>query len=247
MTMFIIIILIIILIVVLICQSMIASEKQQKAVDHITKKIKSINHFEATQSYMQLGNGSSIIIDENNKKLCLIKNDQSNTMTVVSYSDILSSEIIEDGESITKTSRASQVGGALLGGIILGVAGAVIGGLSGKKTTSGKAKSIALRVVVNNTDNPDHYISFLDIETKKDNTLYKTAIDTARKWQSIINILIRQADKEDNEKLEALPSAHSSPKHLSVAQELEQLAELKNKGILTDEEFNTEKKKILSR
>lgn len=34
--------------------------------------------------------------------------------------DILSSEIIEDGQSITKTVRSSQIGGAIVGGLMPG-------------------------------------------------------------------------------------------------------------------------------
>jgi len=45
---------------------------------------------------------------------------QNLTTRIISYRDLLSSEIFEDGTTITKTVRSGQVGGALIGAIALG-------------------------------------------------------------------------------------------------------------------------------
>ena len=105
--------------------------------------------FVATQKIISGDEETGIMIDESNKKVCLINcslDNQKNLVIndkVLSYRDILSSEIDEDiwGGSttiITKTSRDSQLGGTLLGGLVLGPAGAVIGGLSGEKNLNSK-------------------------------------------------------------------------------------------------------------
>jgi hypothetical protein len=73
---------------------------------------------------------------------------------IFSYRDILESEVLEDGHSVTKTSRSSQLAGTLVGGLLLGGVGAIIGGLSGKKTTHKKVTRIELKVVVNDTSHP---------------------------------------------------------------------------------------------
>jgi hypothetical protein len=48
---------------------------------------------------------------------------QNLTTRIISYRDLLSSEIFEDGTTITKTVRSSQVGGGLIGAIALGGVG----------------------------------------------------------------------------------------------------------------------------
>lgn len=67
-----------------------------------------------------------------------------------SYWDILASEVIEEGGTVTRTQRSSQIAGTLIGGLALGGVGAIIGGLSGTtKTTKNDMVTPLLRVIVN--------------------------------------------------------------------------------------------------
>src|SRR5690606_17399485 len=127
-------------------------------------KLASLANFNATQKFMGNDGGSGIAIDEDRKKVCLIKFRSGDAlMDVSSYRDLISSEIFEDGDTITSTSRSSQIGGALVGGIALGGVGAIVGGLSGKTTSTRKPKRLDLRITVNRTDSPIHDINFMDI------------------------------------------------------------------------------------
>ena len=195
------------------------------------------------------GNGNSgIAVDEGRKKVCLIKKRiVGSELDILSYRDILSSEIFEDGETITKTARGSQLAGALIGGLALGGVGAIIGGLSGKTTSSGEVKKIDLRITVNRTKNPIHDINFMDVECKKGGYLYNQAMKKARHWHGLMEVLINRADSEDDAKQREL--AEESPKLIStgsVADELAKLGELKKQGLLTDKEFLSQKTKLLS-
>lgn len=116
----------------------------------------------------------------------------------------------ENGVSVTETSRSSQIGGAILAGIVAGGVGAIIGGLSGKTTTT-EIKNFELRIIFNNTENPVFIINF------------QHYFEQANHWYSLITVLIKQADKEDEFK--SRKEASSS----SVVDELQKLAELKNK------------------
>ena len=70
--------------------------------------------FSATQKIMGCDGSSGIAIDEARKKVVLISNKLNKvSIRVVSYGDLLSSEVFEDGSTITKTARGSQLGGAL--------------------------------------------------------------------------------------------------------------------------------------
>ena len=103
------------------------------------------------------------------------------TLDVISYRDILSSEVFEDGETITKTARSSQLGGTLVGSLVLGGVGTIIGGLSGKKTSSNKVNRIDLRVTVNRTETPLHDINFMNVEVKKNGIIYTSAMSQEKR------------------------------------------------------------------
>ncbi|UNM95960.1 SHOCT domain-containing protein [Ignatzschineria rhizosphaerae] len=220
----------------------------QKEIDKskdtlILKSINNLDSFTATGYYLAPRLKTGIAIDEDRKKICLIQSQHPFNLTMISFQDVLLVELIEDGVSITKTSRTSQIGGALLGSILLGGVGAVIGGLSGSKKTSTNANSIILRVVVNSTVNPDHIIHFLDQEVEKNDEIYQEAISSARKWESTLNVIIHQADMIDK-KNASLPLDLSD--EANTISKLERLASLKDRGVLTDDEFQAEKIKILN-
>ena len=192
---------------------------------------------------------SGIAIDEGRKNVCLIKkhNIRGIELDVLSYRDILSSEIFEDGETVTKTARGSQLAGALIGGLALGSVGAIIGGLSGSKTSSSKVKRIDLRITVNRTETPIHDINFMNVVSKKNGLIYNAAMEQVRHWHGVMEVLIKRADTEDYSKERDL--ADETSKLLSsgsVADELTKFAELKKQGLLTDHEFLVQKAKLLS-
>ena len=233
-------------------------EKHEKS---FLKELYSMEEFDPHQTvfkenWMSSSNFMGVIgvsFDEGRKKLCLIKvgNKMKIDPHLYEYKDILSSQIFEDGETITKTARGSQIGGALLGAVVAGGVGAVIGGLSGSKTSSvGKVKRIDLRLTVNKVNNPIIDINFLNKKVEKEDGVYDSSMEEARHWQGIFEIAIRRADMEDitvvksNGELEE-DTQKALPKSF-IADELLKLGELKDKGLLTDDEFEDQKSKLLA-
>lgn len=212
------------------------------------ERLSALEDFSPSQKIMGEDGNSGIAVDEGRKKICLIKNTFGNILLdVVTYRDILSSEVFEDGVTITKTSRGSQLGGALIGGLALGGVGAIIGGLSGKKTSSDKVNRIDLRITVSRTNSPVHDINFMNVEGKKNGLIYNAAMQQARHWHGLLEVLIRRADSEDIAKEKDLveESTQMLPK-VSIADELVKLSELQKQGLLTNEEFKAQKAKLLS-
>lgn len=222
--------------IVIIQQIMISNS--QSAME---AKLASLIDFNATQKFMGNNGNSGIAIDESRMKICLIKFQYGELlMDVCSYRDLVSSEIFEDGNTVTSTSRSSQLGGALIGGIALGGVGAIIGGLSGKTVSTQKPKRIDLRITVDRTDAPVHDLNFMDIETSKDGIIYTMSMQQARHWHGLISVLIRRADHENStNKLSAMPSG-------SVPDEIRKLALLRDEGLISDEEFVAQKAKLLA-
>lgn len=228
------------------------NEKNEK-INKLHNMQKLLKDFTVSQKYQSYDLKSSILLDEERKKVCFIFADTNKTETY-DYKDILESEIMEDGKTVTNTSRSSQIGGAIVGGVLAGGAGAVIGGLSGKKSSEKEINKIDLKVIVNNTKSPIKLINFLtadDIDfngkpfpIKKDSPKYKSAMSSINHWHSLLGLLIKQTDSEDtgNTKNNKL----NENINLSVADELNKLLQLKKEGILTEEEFNQQKQKILS-
>lgn len=106
------------------------------------------------------------------------------------FSEIVSCEIIEDGEAIIRTSRASQAVGALVGGVMLGGVGMVIGGLSGSKTTKQKVDAITLRIIVNDVAQPIYDIALLEMPSIRGGIIYRTARAKADQWHALFAAIV---------------------------------------------------------
>ena len=218
------------------------SNKQNTLID----KFKKIKNFELDRGMISNDLKKGIAVDNTKNKICILKNNKDSIDTIIyEYRDLLESEILEDGESVTKTSRGSQLGGALLGGMIFGGVGAVIGGLSGKKTHTDKVSSIDLKIIVNDINSPMIIINFMSLPgAEKSTTTYKNNIQSAREWNSLLSVLIKKADKEDLENNKK--SIVDNKKQLvSLADEIIKLKSLKEDGIITEEEFQNEKNNLL--
>lgn len=173
---------------------MYSRNKRKKKLSNIFSEL---NNFAPYKKYVDVKNGiSGIAYDKVQKSIALVKSSKGDIVcNKYHYKDILSAEVFVDGNSITKTSRSSQLGGALLGGLTFGPIGAVIGGLSGKQKTENTVSRVDLQVVVNDEENPRYIINFHSGEMPKN--LAKRYINKAEDWKSLIEILIRKADKDD--------------------------------------------------
>ncbi|EMI11233.1 SHOCT domain-containing protein, partial [Anoxybacillus gonensis] len=224
-------------------------KKMQKQIENRQKKmyekLESIEGFQMSKSLVSIHNNLTIAIDNNSKQVAFV--DLSENINLYNYRELLEVEVIEDGETVTKTSRSSQIGGALIGGLIAGGTGAIIGGLSGKQVTNEEVKKVYLKILVNDIDNPVKKVVLLDKQQaiKKSHYEYQIAKEKALEWHSLIRVLINIADKEDTEK-QSKETTVRQRESLFVADELLKLAQLHKDGMLTKEEFEAEKQKLLS-
>jgi len=206
-------------------------------------ELKSLDGFNPTKKMVSHGN--LIAIDNSSEQL--VFGDVVGNFHKYHYSKILSCEIIEDGETTYK--KSSTVGRAIVGGVLAGGVGAIIGGLTGKEKENKEIKYLDLKIVVKDTTNPNFTIRFFDAweethRTKKsvkisdstDGPKLKNALANLEKWKDSIEVIIDQMNSATKAK---------SENQLSVSDELLKLAELKEKGVLTEEEFQQQKRKLL--
>ncbi|MEH7236791.1 SHOCT domain-containing protein [Bacillus sp. JJ1562] len=177
--------------------------------------------------------GTLVEFDDNQKKWLVLspvlgKREKS---TVYNYSDIIDFELLEDGESVA----SGGLGRALVGGALFGGAGAIVGGVTGKKRTKGVCTSLKIKVTVNDMNNPAVYITFLSTKTKKDGFIYKSIFNHAQECLSTFQLI---CDRQKNE-------TNNSSTSTSSADKIRKFKELLDEGIITQEEFDIKKKELL--
>lgn len=131
-------------------------------------------------------------------------------------------------EEVTRSSNGSTVGRAIVGGLIAGPAGAIIGGTTSKKKTE----------IIDNTKTITHHH-------------YYAVINLASAANPIITVDCGECTAKMAEEIKAIVTAIVSKRNtasspLSVADEIAKLAMLKEQGILTQSEFDQQKKKVLA-
>jgi hypothetical protein len=225
-------------------QKEIEEEERDIKQDISNRALDRLPGFKTTKRYVSQDGNITLAIDEGSKQLSIFPYNR--LPKIYKYRDILKSEILTDGISVTSTNRGSQIGGALLGGLLVGGVGAIIGGLSGSQTSEEKVKKVELNIIVNDTAEPIHKIAFLDsgITYSKNSQEYNQAYNTAYHCHQLMAVLIRQADVEDQLK-ERSTSNGDLQQNVSVADELRKLAQLKDDGIISLEEFELHKKKLI--
>lgn len=138
---------------------------------------------------------SYIVFDHENNNIHILRH--TNNPVTLPYSLIVESELNENGDTVMKTNRTSQVTGAIIGGVIASGAGAIIGGLSGKKTSSEMVKDLEIRIVSNDLSQPviTFPIKESNLELEKKSDAYRSLYNSAYEIQKIISLIIK---KEEN-------------------------------------------------
>lgn len=112
-------------------------------------------------------------------------------------------------------------------------------------TSKEKVKTIQLKVIVNDTKNPLQINTFLNETNSIDRSSQKftKANKEVMHLHSLFKVLIDKADKEDK-KIEQRQN-NNIPTY-SSADEIRKLHDLLSDGIITQEEFESQKKKVIS-
>lgn len=179
---------------------------ERNTEDIRTDKVKNIiieNNIKISKRYDALL-GFTLINDMENKCIWCIYN-ASNSIKKMSHNKIMQVELTEDEESLSVTSRGSQLGGAIVGGVLAGGVGAVIGGLSGKQTQKRTVKNVKLVITLDDLNNPFFTIEFArftkPVETSDGE--YILVHQNAFTWFKLIEVIMKRTEQgEINSKAE---------------------------------------------
>ncbi len=224
------------------------AKKNAARGDNLKSKIGE-DGFTPTKTIMGVKNLYTFAVDDTKQKIRILTENSSKT---ISYEDVISVEIIEDNKVFSKKSTMRTVGGAVAGGVLAGGVGALVGGLSGSSTDEKKVSSVQVAILLRDMQNPKVVIDCFNASTmttegkreikvsSMEGYLYKMGIEHANQIKDTVSVIIDMVDSK-----EPLPSK-STNTNLSMAEQLEKLHSLKEKGVLTEDEFIEQKRKLLS-
>jgi len=198
--------------------------KKAKEVEEMNVKKALKKSFSATRKI-----GKLIEFDEPGRMVKI--NKQKPEPRIIKLEDIVSFELLEDGDTVTK----GGLGRAIVGGVLFGGVGAIVGGATGDRKTKSICNSLRLKVTVNDINNPNVYVDYIDYPTKTSDTIYKRSYEEAQECLSVFKLLTDEQPKLSNE----------SNNSLSGADEILKYKNLLDLGVITPEEFEAKKKQLL--
>lgn len=216
----------------------------------VSKKIKSRHEeekrlLEALEKYLIDNNCNTekklsfyyyeIRIDTINKKIAIC-HIQQRKVAILSFNQIIECKVIEDSNVIME----GGIGRAVVGGILFGGAGAIVG------STTRKSKSVvsnfSIQIITNDVKEPLYQLDLLgrtDLSTEDGMRIYKEATAFANDVYATVQSIISENKTAVEHNINQVSS--------SSVDELEKLANLKDKGIITEKEFEESKRRILSK
>ena len=170
---------------------------------------------------------------------------------IINYSDIIEVSYEENGSQLYTKSTGRTIGGAIVGNFLMGGAGAVVGGLSGASKQNKEIENMDIKILLRSTIRTSCVLHFKDVDrvlkTKEDadRKLYEKYVKNANQAKDVLSVIIDNAKQVSTPTAQPIAQPVVAPTSSSVADELAKLAKLKADGILTEEEFQAQKSKLL--
>ena len=178
--------------------------------------------------------GENIFIVDNKKKKWILLNNLEQEI-IYDFSLVSSYEIYEDGNSVVKGSA----GRALIGGAFFGITGAIIGS-SGKRKIESNCNELKLLIRLNEINSPLIELVAINSPTIKEGVRYKNSIKSLQEICACFEYMINNKTLEESANIKK-----EQPKIKSKKEQLLELRELLDEGLITEEDFNKKKQEIL--
>ena len=150
------------------------------------------------------------------------------------FCDLLGFELSENGKKIDDGSA----GTALVGALLFGVAGAVIGG-SASREVKEMVSDLHIRLIINDAACPQRKIQFLQYPLEKGSRAYREALEKCEQTLSALQFIVSKTKMQQT-------GADQQGCAFSVADEILKFKKLMDDGIITADEFETQKRKLLN-
>lgn len=101
------------------------------------------------------------------------------------FSDLLSYEFLEDDAVVV----SGGVGQALIGGAVFGAAGAIAGGITGKRVQKKRVDSLQIKITLNSFDYPCVLVPIISKPTKTNSKEYHEAMKEAHQILAALDVI----------------------------------------------------------
>lgn len=238
-----IIIIFVILFIIIIVQAVKANRKEQDTLFENKEKTKDYlegYNISKNISFVRSGIGNSEIDVklDTEKQEVLICYYFSGAIHKIPFREIIECEVIEDKNTVMK----GGVGRAIVGGALAGGAGAIVG--ANTRASKNMIYNLQIRIVTSNINNSLYTINIINNSTGVDVNSYEYkngSLFANEVYATIISIINQNNKQEDKEILK------EDNIQKSCFEQLEQLNGLKEKGIITQDEFETKKRELLNK
>lgn len=204
-------------------------ERIKLSIESKEKEAEEVENFVATKKI-----GNFVAFDDDKKQWAQISTFMGKVKRVYNYRDIVNFELLEDGDSVA----SGGLGRALAGGVLFGGAGAIVGGVTGKKKSKGICNSLKLKVTIDDMNTPVVYIKFIETKTKKKGFTYKSIAESAQECLSTFQLICdNKNESNENDEVNRI--------RVSPADEIIKYKELLSAGAITEEEYEIKKEELL--
>ncbi|MDO4623388.1 MAG: SHOCT domain-containing protein [Eubacteriales bacterium] len=161
-------------------------------------------------------------------------------ITYHSFDELLDYKIVEEGNTLT-TGRS---GSAAIGMLLAGTSGAIIGS-AGSKKTQNLISQLDIVLMFKGLDAKIEEIHLVNTTIDKGSDLYKEKVSLCNKIAVVLKQIVEE--KADNSTEDAKHERGARAIYaFSVADEILKFKKLRDDGIITEAEFQTQKQKLLS-
>lgn len=238
-------------------ESKISAEKEQESreqrrkseMSRIERGIVQSNNFQKSIDYQAPDFKWSFAVDKQSKQWMLSFEssigEQLFDTCVYPFSTLIGWDVSEDGNSIV----SSNAGAALGAGLLFGTVGAVAAS-AGSREIQKSCSSLAIELTLNDTARARRTLPVIRSETPCDSYEYQRAIDLVKNITAELAYIKANAEKPKQPESKPQPPKIESPQPSESSEpdiyaQIEKLHALKEKGIITDEEFQKKKHSLL--
>lgn len=170
-------------------------------------------------------------------KVIKIAFDEEGEYEYLKFDQILSYEMIDDNRDMMK----GGVGRAVVGGLLFGSTGAIVGAQTRKSQHI--CSSLYLNVYLKNTPNPFEKMEFITQDVNRYSNAYTNKLEEAKKAALFFDYIIKL---NENQTPQQSNNAGNTTNQLDIPDQIRKYKALADDGIITQEEFEAAKKKLLS-
>ena len=179
---------------------------------------------------------AKLLIDNQNKKFIYQKGKKYSK--AYNFSDLINYEVYENGKSQVQ----GRAGSALIGGAFFGLGGAIVGG-SRSRSINEKCNQLKLILRVNDFNCPEIVIIYVNnVDVDKNSSIYK---NMKNNLQSVCSMLEYMLNEKTLEQSSSVKHTENNSIQASNKEQLQELKEMLDDGLITQEDYEQKKKQIL--